>query len=124
MKTTITNFICAIAALLIPTAVLAQEIQQTIDGFSYLLYPSDLTAKVSYNKSVEVTDLVIPETVTYNDVVYTVTGLKSGAFEENSNIVTVSLPKTITKLEGGVFKNCPSLTTVTFADDCTSLSIN
>lgn len=60
MKTTITNFFCAIAALLIPTAALAQN-QQTIDGISYLLYPSTSTAKVYDNKTVEMTNLVIPE---------------------------------------------------------------
>ena len=56
--------------------------------------------------------ITIPETVTYEDVTYTVTAIGEMSFS-TTNIEGVTIPSTITNIGEGAFYYCTSLTSVT-----------
>ena len=57
--------------------------------------------------------VIIPETVTYNNMTYCVTKIGEYAFAECSGITSVIIPNTITAIENAVFYGCNSLRSVT-----------
>lgn len=63
-------------------------------------------------------DIVLPETVTYKDVTYTLTDI-STAFK-GMEITSLSMPETITKLSNGAFQNCAKLTTIKLSSAITA----
>ena len=63
----------------------------------------------------------IPQTVTYNDTVYTVTGISNDAFYLCGNITDVVMPSTITYIGEWAFAFCSSLTTVTIPNAVTKI---
>lgn len=111
MKKRFLLLIAIIAVLMCVFAISASA--TTIDGIEYSLNSSDKTASVGSNSSYSASAVVvIPQTVTYNDVNYTVTTVSSSAFNNNDNITTLVLPSTVTKLEGYTFSLCDALTSV------------
>lgn len=111
MKKRLFLFVALVATLVCLFAISASA--TTIDGIEYSLNSSEKTAAVGDNTSYSANAvIVIPQTVTYNEVEYTVTAVKSSAFRNNDNITTIVLPSTITKLEGYTFSTCDALTSV------------
>lgn len=53
-------------------------------------------------------DFVIPSTITYNGVTYTVTELPDDATNDNPYMTSISIPRTITSIGTNVFRNNPS----------------
>ncbi|MBO4615330.1 MAG: leucine-rich repeat domain-containing protein, partial [Bacteroidales bacterium] len=58
-------------------------------------------------------DLVIPTSVTYNGIEYTVTCIGWDAFYRCSGLTSVSMGNTITEISGYAFENCSGLTSIT-----------
>ena len=56
--------------------------------------------------------IIVPQKVTIDDEEYTVTGIASGAFLGNSNIVSVTIPEGVTRIAYQSFRNCSNLTSV------------
>lgn len=74
-----------------------------------------ITEKNMYNyKSV-----TIPETVTYDSKVYTVTGIEGGAFSETP-LEHIDLPKTLTYIDGA-FSYCENLSNIEIPESVTSI---
>ena len=67
--------------------------------------------------------LTIPATVTYNEVTYTVTGIKEQVFANCSALTSVSLPDGLTSIGNSAFSNCTSLTGITIPNTVTSIGI-
>ena len=65
--------------------------------------------------------LTIPATVTYNEVTYTVTGIKEQVFANCSALTSVSLPDGLTSIGNSAFSNCTSLTGITIPSTVTSI---
>lgn len=60
-------------------------------------------------------DLIIPSTITYNDVEYTVTKILSNAFYDAFNdlyFTSVTIPSSVTEIESRAFSKCNNLTSV------------
>lgn len=57
--------------------------------------------------------VVIPESVTYNDVTYPVTGIADNAFWLCKYLTSVSIPNTVTYIGESAFFECESLTSIT-----------
>ena len=57
-------------------------------------------------------DIVIPQTVTYQDVTYVVTAVKEGTFRNSKNLTSVSLPASLIEVGNAPFADCPNLTSV------------
>ena len=68
----------------------------------------DNTVRVARN-AFAMGDITIPETVTYDGKTYTVTELAGSMFEDCGDLISVTLPSTITSVDGNAFHNCPNL---------------
>ncbi|MBO7524655.1 MAG: leucine-rich repeat protein, partial [Verrucomicrobia bacterium] len=56
------------------------------------------------------TEVVIPSTVKYNDITYTVTTLGTTAFYNCTFITSITIPDTVTTMERHAFASCERLT--------------
>ena len=57
-------------------------------------------------------NLIIPSTVEYNGVIYTVTHVNQNGFINCSQITSITLPTTVTHIENNAFKGCTGLTSI------------
>lgn len=60
----------------------------------------------AYSRCVEIT---IPETITYNEVEYSVTAVEEEAFRDCMDLFSVTFPKSLTRIGKSAFRNCPRL---------------
>lgn len=80
----------------------------TVDGINYTTNGDEATvARCQYSG-----DLVIPETVTYDGVTYTVTAIGNYAFSYCNNLKSATIPNSITSIRDGAFMGCSALETV------------
>ena len=87
-----------------------------VDGINYLLYPDNGEAIVTYKKDYS-GDIVIPNTVKYNNTDYSVTSIQYNAFQDCSGLTSITIPKSVTYIEVGElgiapFYGCSNLTTI------------
>ena len=69
-------------------------------------------------------DLVIPATVTYNDVTYNVTTIGRNAFQGCSGLTTITIPNNVTTIGTWAFQDCTGLTSVTIPNSVTTIGRN
>jgi len=62
-------------------------------------------------------DVIIPASVNYEGIEYTVTEVSSGSFYECSSLTSITLPPTIIDIDNGAFGGCTNLKEVTFEGD-------
>lgn len=83
--------------------------------------------KLHCNKTAEVVknyyygDIVIPETVKYNNFTYKITSIEDDCFKDCSSLTSISLPSGITSLGRYCFEFCSSLTSIELPSGITSL---
>ncbi|MGN1264130.1 MAG: leucine-rich repeat protein, partial [Prevotella sp.] len=93
----------------------------TIDNVTYCTNKDKETVSVTSSSSGSYSgDIVIPESVTYNDVTYPVTNIQSDIFKF-SDITTISIPSTIKELESGTFTYCYKLTKAVLPNNMTTI---
>ena len=102
------KFIIAITAVMLCVAEsLAHDVE--IDGIYYNLYESDKVAEVTYkgDASYEYYEysgsVTIPETITYNSEIYSVTSIGYSAFSDCSGLTSVTIPNSVTSIGGYAF---------------------
>ncbi len=66
-------------------------------------------------------DIVIPETVTYNQIAYRVTSIGEYAFYGCSGITSVEIPNSVTSIGNYAFGGCKGLTSITIPNSVTSI---
>ena len=91
-----------------------------IDKLSYILNAENHTATLSECLDKEVKYIAIPETITYKEVVYSVTRLGHLAFNRCS-IEQVSIPNSVQYIEDNAFADCVNLVSVTIPDSITRI---
>ncbi len=92
----------------------------TVDGMRYTT-TSDSEVKVVKPSSGSYTgDIVIPSTVTYNDVTYSVTSIDA-AFNGSSRLTSVTIPASVVSLGSYAFASCSKLTSITIPNSVTSI---
>lgn len=109
--------------------LMASAYNAKINGLFYNLNKQTRQAEVTYEKASGDTPIssysgsvTVPQTVTYNNVSYSVTSVGEGAFYGCSGLTSITLPNSITEIGQGAFYNCSGLTTVKIPDNiCTSL---
>ena len=66
-------------------------------------------------------NVVIPESVTYNEKTYRVTSIKGYAFESCSGLTSVTIPNSVTSIGGSAFEYCSGLISVTIPNSVMSI---
>jgi len=66
-------------------------------------------------------EVVIPSTVTYDGVEYSVTSIGEGAFMNCSDFTSVTIPEGVTSIGNQAFSSCSALTSITIPEGLTSI---
>jgi hypothetical protein len=74
-----------------------------------------------YNKDLS-GEVVIPETVTYDGVTYTVTGINNSAFLDITSITSIVLPSTVRTFGKSAFNRCTKLESINIPSGMTSIA--
>jgi hypothetical protein len=83
-----------------------------IDNIYYKLNSAGKTAEVVYNRFRYSGDVVIPSSVTYDDIDYSVTSIAHQAFSKSTDLISVSIPATVTSIGSNAFSECTSLASI------------
>ncbi len=66
-------------------------------------------------------NLIIPDTVAYNGIDYSVTKINCGAFYNHVGITSVSLPSTIREIDHVAFSKCRNIASIVFPNSITTI---
>ena len=66
-------------------------------------------------------DVIIPESVTYNGITYSVTGIVGYTFTNCNNLQSVTIPSSMTAIGNDAFNTCRSIKSVTIPNSVTSI---
>ena len=109
-------------ALLLFSSSSALAYDCCIDGIYYNLNTTDKTASVTDNDNNRYSgDVVIPETIAYNNAIYSVTSIGESAFDYCSRLTSVVIPNSVTTIDYKAFANCSGLTSVTIPNSVTAI---
>lgn len=119
--------VCCLALLWLSTLCLSVVHASTlIDGLYYDLDKSNHTATVTYettgsnNYALLPADVVIPESVTYEGITYSVTKIGNEAFANCKMLESISVPSTVVQIgkedSSLAFSGCTSLKRIRFED--------
>ena len=115
----ITALLAVIFVLVFAISVSAASVEYK--GIYYTTNDTDFTASVNNKNATDckLTDVVIPETIEYNNNTYTVTAIDYHAFSgtqsgwgKNQTIQTLEIPATVTSIGGHFLRECKSITSV------------
>ena len=93
----------------------ARAYDAEVDGIFYNLDAANKTATVTFkgdnywDDDEYSGDVVIPETVTYNGITYSVTSLGDDCLAGCSSLTAITIPNSVTSLGTGCFADCCSL---------------
>ena len=107
--------------LLLTASAFAVEVE--IEGLWYEVVAKAKVAKViQYKNDVKYKgNIVIPETVVYEDVTYSVTSIGDYAFSYCFGLTSVNIPNSVTSIGQDAFFGCTGLTSVTIPNSVTSI---
>ena len=91
-----------------------------IGDLYYNLDATSQTAEVAGNSSAS-GEIIIPASVTYNSVTYTVTSIERYAFSQCSSLTSVTIGNSVTSIGNQAFYNCTGLSSVTIGNSVTSI---
>ena len=66
-------------------------------------------------------DIVIPESIEYDNTTYSVTSIGDGAFISCEALKSITIPNSVTSIEGNAFNGCTGLTSITIPNSVTSI---
>ena len=126
MKQNKLNFLMSLMMLLSALSVSAYDFM--VDGIAYNINGSNATVtyteyQSSSNYNGQVGELVIPETVTYNGMTFTVTSIGSYAFYRCYGLTSATIPNSVTSIGSYAFYYCSGLTNVTIGSSVTFIGL-
>ena len=100
-----------------------------INGIYYNLNSTNKVAEVTtlfdYDSGFSISpytgEIIIPKTVTYEEVTYSVTSIGRSAFYGCSELTSVTIPNSVTSIGYDAFYGCKGLTSVTIPNSVTSI---
>ena len=96
-------------------------IETVINDINYRLDEEILTAEVTEKSGGYAGDVIIPETIVFNDVTYRVTSIGEKAFNGCYKLTAITIPNGITSIRKGTFARCRKLTAITIPNSVTSI---
>ena len=90
-----------------------------IGGLYYNLDATNQTAEVTGPSCSG--NLVIPQSVSYETITYSVISIGYGAFAGCSDLTSIEIPNSVTSIGNGAFYGCTSLTTIEIPNSVTSI---
>ena len=112
------NLLFVLFALL-PMVASADKVE--IDGIYYNLITKAKIAEVTSNPNKYSGEVVIPSSVTYEGVECSVSGIGNGAFQDCTDLTSVTIPNSVTSIDYYAFYECTSLTSITIPNSVTSI---
>ena len=101
--------------------VKGKVIETWVNKIKYYLDTKHKTAEIVSQYGHFSGDIVIPETITYDNVTYKVTSLGKACFLGSSSMTSISLPSGIISLGDYCFSGCSSLASISLSFGVTSL---
>ena len=113
-------------ALSLPAIANAYTYAFEVDGIYYDINGNDaiVTYKgtTTYGRTTFYSgDVIIPSTVTYKGITYSVTAIGGNAFEGCTNLTSIEIPNSVTSIGNYAFYQCISLTSVTIPNSVISI---
>ena len=105
--------------MMLPLLASADAVE--IDGIYYNLITKGNIAEVTKKPSNYSGNVVLPESVTYDDVNYRVKSIEGSAFYGCSGLTSVTISNSVTSIGHFAFSGCSSLTSVTIPNSVTSI---
>ena len=105
--------------MVLPLVANADAIE--VDGIYYNLITESNVAEVIRNPDYYTNSIVIPETINYNNVNYSVKSIGNLAFCDCQGLTSVTIPNSVTSIGYGAFYYCLDLTSVTIGNNVTSI---
>ena len=93
-----------------PIAMMAYDCE--VNGIFYNLNNNTKTAEVTYESSTSYPysgEVVIPSSILYNGITYSVTRIGSNAFEDCTGLTAITIPESVTRIGYGAFSGCNGL---------------
>ena len=90
-----------------PIAMMAYDCE--VNGIFYNLNNNAKTAEVTYESSTSYPysgEVVIPSSILYNGITYSVTRIGSFAFEDCTGLTAVTIPSSVMRIGYGAFSGC------------------
>ena len=120
------NYFLLLTLLCLSLSARAHDVE--VDGIFYNLDAASKTATVTFRGDNYYAfndeysgDVVIPETVIYNGITYSVTSVGEWCFYDCSSLTSITIPNSVTGLGDDCFYGCSSLTSITIPNSVTSL---
>ena len=115
------RFIALMTTLILSVffSISASAYDVEVDGIYYDI--SETTATVTYGDNEYSGDIVIPESITYENSKYSVTRIGEWAFIYCSGLTSIAIPNSITSIGESAFEGCSGLTSVTIPNSVTSI---
>ena len=108
------------ALLLLCCIGTAKAEEVTIDGIKYDVVTKAKQATVIQGGNYS-GDFVIPNEITYNDVIYSVTSIGKKAFYNCTGLTSITIPNSVTSIGEKAFYDCTGLKSITIPNSITSI---
>ena len=114
------QFLCTLLLLAIISPINAYDFQSGDLYYNITSSTDPFTVEV-IDCEPNLTTATIPETVTYNGTIYSVTSIGNGAFWGCSSLTSLTIPNSVTSIGSRAFDGCSSLTSVSIGNSVTSI---
>ena len=113
-----------ILLILMLLPMLASAYDAEIDGIYYNLDQGTKKAEVTYKDETYRSysgNVVIPSSITYHGVDYSVVSIGWGAFDGSTFLISITIPNSVTSIDEYAFGGCTGLTSITIPNSVTSI---